>query len=407
MERTILHCDLNAFYASVEQLLHPELRGKAIAVCGSREERKGIVLTKSEQAKQYGVQTGEAIWQAKQKCPDLLIVPPDFSSYLHYSRLVRELYLQYTDCVEPFGSDECWLDVTGSRRLFGTGEEIAHKIRTRVKNETGLTISVGVSFNKIFAKLGSDLKKPDAVSVIPRNRFRTIVSPLPASAMLGVGRSTCRRLAQCGIFTIGDLAQTDVAFLERKFGKQGVMIWRYANGCDTAPVNPYALRPPVKSVGHGLTAPKDLENNQQVRRLMEFLTQDISHQLRQHRLAARSVQIVVKNPLLSSRQFQMQLETPTQSFRHLTEHAFSLFCRSYDWHLPVRAVTVRAIDLVDADAPIQHSLWTDMAKYEKQNRMELAVEQLRARYGTDCINLGSLTAYTRKNAHTPEPAYAR
>lgn len=403
MERTILHCDLNAFYASVEQLLHPELRGKAIAVCGSKEERKGIVLTKSEQAKQYGVQTGEALWQAKQKCPHLIIVPPDFGSYLHYSKLVQSLYLRYTDCMEPFGSDECWLDVTGSRRLFGNGEEIAHKIRTCVKEETGLTISVGVSFNKIFAKLGSDLKKPDAVSVIPRERFREIIGPLPASAMLGVGRATAQNLRKCGIRTIRELAETDVSFLERRFGKQGVMIWRYANGCDTAPVNPYNLRAPVKSVGHGLTMPKDLETNQEVRRLMEFLTQDISHQLRRHGLAAKSVQIAVKNPLLSSRQFQMPLETPTQSFRHLTEGAFSLFCRNYDWNLPVRAVTVRAIDLIDANAPMQYSLWTDITRYEKQNRIEQAIEQVRARYGTDCINLGSLT---EKREHTSPKTYA-
>lgn len=399
MERTILHCDLNAFYASVAQLIHPELRGKPIAVCGSREERKGIVLTKSEQAKLCGVQTGEAIWQAKQKCPQLIIVPPDFDSYLHFSALAQSLYLRYTDCVEPFGSDECWLDVTGSRRLFGTGEEIAHKIRTKIKEEIGLTISVGVSFNKIFAKLASDMKKPDAVTVIPHNRFREITSPLPVSAMLGVGRATNRQLAQCGIHTLGELAATDAGFLERRFGKQGVMIWRYANGCDIAPVNPYAMRAPVKSVGHGLTTPQDLETPLQVRRLMEFLTQDVSHQLRRHGLTAKGVQVAVKNPLLSTKQFQMQLETPTQSFRYLTEAAFTLFCRSYDWSLPVRAITVRAIDLIDAAAPIQHSLWTDVAQYEKQNRMELAIEQLRARYGTACIDLGSLTAPPKRQDH--------
>ena len=209
-QRAILHCDLNNFYVSVASRDNETLKGKPVAVGGSVEERHGIILAKSEEAKKFSVTTGEAIWQAKQKCPSLIIVPPDFKRYQHFSLMVRKIYERYTDLVEPFGIDECWLDVTGSRRLFGSEYEIAEKIRNDVKTETGLTISVGVSFNKIFAKLGSDLKKPDAVSVIPYDSFKEVVWGLDASCLLGVGRSTEKKLRELAIFTVGDLANTDV-----------------------------------------------------------------------------------------------------------------------------------------------------------------------------------------------------
>lgn len=208
-DRTILHCDMNNFYASVECLYNPALRGKPVAVGGDVEARHGIILAKNYEAKKYGVQTGEALWQAKQKCPGLTIVPPSFEKYLRFSRLAREIYGCYTDRIESFGLDECWLDLTGSERLFGGGKAVADKLRERIKFELGVTISVGVSHNKIFAKLGSDMKKPDATTVITRENYKDVVWPLPVSDLLFVGPATTRKLARYGIHTIGQLAQAD------------------------------------------------------------------------------------------------------------------------------------------------------------------------------------------------------
>ena len=261
MERTILHCDMNNFYASVECMLDPKLRGKPVAVGGDVENRHGIILAKNYEAKQYGVQTAEALWQAKQKCPNLIIVPPHYEEYLKYSRLAHSIYAEYTDRIEPYGMDEVWMDITGSTRLFGDGEKVANELRRRIKFELGLTISVGVSFCKVFAKLGSDMKKPDAVTIIPQDSFREVIWDLPASDMLGVGRSTEKLLSSYGIRTIGQLANAYPDMLERKLGKNGMMLVAFANGLDRSRVAPQDYEPPMKSVGHGITTVQDLENN--------------------------------------------------------------------------------------------------------------------------------------------------
>src|SRR5574344_2109906 len=259
MEKTILHCDMNNFYASVECMLDMSLRGKPVAVCGSVEERHGIVLAKNYPAKAFGVKTGEAVWQAKQKCKDLLIVPPHYDDYMRYSRRAREIYGTYTDLVEPFGMDECWLDISGGRYRKVDGEKTANEIREKIKFELGLTVSVGVSYNKIFAKLGSDMKKPDAVTVIPQDTFREKIWGLPAADLLGVGRATQRVLDSYCIRTIGDLAKTDPDFLNRRLGKNGIALWQYANGNDRSRVMNADFVSPVKSVGHGITTIEDLE----------------------------------------------------------------------------------------------------------------------------------------------------
>ena len=238
MEGTILHCDMNNFYASVECMLDMSLKGKAVAVGGDVENRHGIILAKNYEAKKYGVQTGEALWQARQKCRNLLIVPPHYEQYIKYSKLARQIYAEYTDLVEPYGMDECWLDVSGSIGIYGDGEKIANKIRERMKFELGLTISAGVSFNKIFAKLGSDMKKPDAVTVISKDSFREQIWQLPASDLLGVGRSTQKVLTLYGIKTIGDLANASPDLIERRLGKCGLMCIRYAKGEDISRVMP-------------------------------------------------------------------------------------------------------------------------------------------------------------------------
>lgn len=238
-ERVVLHSDLNNCYASIECMLDPSLRGKYVAVCGNTEERHGIVLAKNQLAKQRGVKTGDVIWEAKQKCPELTIVPPHMDQYLKYSKLVREIYLRYSPEVEAFGIDESWIELTGSPLLQRySGEEVAHQIRRTVKEETGLTVSVGVSFNKIFAKLGSDLKKPDAVTCISRESFKDQIWPLPASDLLYVGRATKAKLDRYGIYTIGQLAGASPDFLTMLLGKNGNMLWRFANGLDTSRVMP-------------------------------------------------------------------------------------------------------------------------------------------------------------------------
>ena len=385
MERCILHCDMNNFYASVECMLNPSLRGRPVAVCGETEERHGIVLAKNYEAKSYGILTGEPVVQARGKCPHLVVVPPHFEVYMEFSRKAKAIYDDYTDLVEPFGLDECWLDVTGSRRLFGSGEDIAHVIRGRITEELGLTISAGVSFNKVFAKLGSDMKKPDAVTVIPYECFREVIRGLPASDLLGVGRATAPKLAMLGIRTIGDLAQYPVECLKKKFGKCGEMLWRYANGLDDSPVvsrDPAALD---KTAGHGITTRRDLVADGDVWPVMLELAQDVGHRLHIYGKRATGVAIAIKDNRLATKQWQCALPYPTQSAFELAREAFSLFKRSYEWRCPIRAVTVRAIGLVAEDTPYQTDLFTDTALVVRREALDRTVEALRSKYGNGII----------------------
>ena len=259
MERAILHSDLNCFYASVEMMLDPALKGKAVAVCGSTEDRHGIVLAKSELAKKAGVKTGMVNWEARQCCRDLITVPPQYDQYLKYSKLTQAIYQRYTDLIESFGMDECWLDVSGSRRVFGEPMTIAEEIRQTVREELGLTVSIGVSFNKIFAKLGSDMKKPDAITEISEDSYKEKIWPLACSEMIYCGPATTKKLAGYGIHTIGDVAQTDPLFLKRLLGVNGLALWSYANGKDQSRVMHRDFVSPVKSIGHGITCVSDLE----------------------------------------------------------------------------------------------------------------------------------------------------
>lgn len=390
MERAVLHSDINNCYASIECLYDASLRGKPIAVGGSEETRHGIVLAKSEQAKACGVKTGDTIWQAKAKCRDLVIVPPHFERYQKYSALVRDIYRRYTDAIEPFGLDEAWLDVTGSQSLFGDSASIANEIRQTIRRESGLTVSVGVSFNKVFAKLGSDMKKPNAVTVIRKSNFREQIWNLPAGAMLGCGKSTVKRLNGYGVHTIGQLATCDIVFLKSLFGKMGEELWRYANGLDDSRVRPDGFKPVSKSVGHGTTCIYDLKEPQEVWLVMLSLSQEIGRRLHAENLAATAVQVGVKNSALFVRQFQRPVPLPTQSPMEIAQAAFKQFCEMYRWELPVRAVTVRAINLVCADAPLQTDLFSDFSRHERQERIDKTVLAIRSRYGKDGIFNGSL-----------------
>lgn len=390
MARNILHCDMNNFYASVECMLDPSLKKYPVAVCGSVEERHGIVLAKNYKAKAFNVQTGDAVWQAKEKCKDLVIVPPHYEEYIKYSRLARNVYERYTDQVEPYGMDECWLDITGTEMLFGSPERVANEIRETMKFELGLTISVGVSFNKIFAKLGSDMKKPDAVKVIAKETFREKIWGLPAADLLGVGRATQRVLNNYGIRTIGELANTNPDFLRSQLGKNGVALWNYANGNDLSLVAQKDFVSPVKSVGHGITTVKDLDTSEQVWLVFLELTQDIGHKLRVHGLSAEGVAIHIRDNTLYTKQWQTKIELPTQSPMIIAKRAFQLFEERYIWRNPIRSITIQAINLVPQDTPRQIGLFMDMEKIEKLEKLEKCIETIRERFGKDSIRNGAL-----------------
>lgn len=389
-DRAILHSDLNSFYASVETMLNPSLRGKAVAVCGSTEDRHGIVLAKSDRAKKAGVKTGMVNWEARQLCRDLIIVPPQYDQYLKYSKLTQAIYQRYTDMIEPFGMDECWMDVTASQGLYGEAMDIAEKIRRSVREELGLTVSIGVSYNKIFAKLGSDMKKPDAITQIRRDEMQEKVWPLDCSEMIYCGRATTAKLAKYGVHTIGQLAETDPAFLKRLLGVNGIALWNFANGTDTSRVMHKDFVSPVKSIGHGITCTSDLENEEEVWKVILALSQDIGHRLRLHGLAARTVQVAVRGNDLFGSQFQCKLPFTTQLPSEIAATAFRAFREHYRWGTKVRAVTVRGIELVPKDTPNQLSLFVDGAKLARREQLQDTIEELRGRFGTKAITYGSL-----------------
>lgn len=389
-ERAILHSDLNSFYASVEMMLNPRLRGKAVAVCGSTEDRHGIVLAKSELAKKAGVKTGMVNWEARQLCRDLIVVPPQYDQYLKYSKLTQTIYQRYTDLMEPFGMDECWLDVTGSRTVFGSAMQIAEDIRRTVREELGLTVSIGVSFNKIYAKLGSDMKKPDAITEIRRDTYKEQVWPLKVDEMIYCGRATTAKLAKYGIYTIGQLAAANPDFLKRLLGVNGLALWSYANGTDQSRVMHKDFVSPVKSIGHGITCVADLENNEEVKKVILALCQDISHRLRLHELAAKTVQVHVRGNDLFGSQFQCKLPFQTQLSTEIAATAYRAFREHYRWSTKVRAVTVRAIELVPQRTPDQLSLFVDHNRVQKKEKLENAVESIRSRFGKKAITYALL-----------------
>ena len=384
-ERIILHSDLNCFYASVEANENPELRGQAIAVCGSTEERHGIVLTASYPAKRRGVKTGMANWQAREACPGLICVPPHYDLYVKYSKLVRSIYLRYTDQMEPYGMDECWLDVSGNRRLQGGGTAIAEEIRKAVKKELGLTVSIGVSFNKVFAKLGSDMKKPDAVTALPREDWKGRIWPLPVSELLYVGPATTRKLMTRNILTIGDLAMTPPELLHSWFGKNGIVLWRFANGEDNSRVMRVNYEAPIKSVGHGITCSCDLRDHESVWRVMLELCQDIGHRLRLYDLSAQGVRVAVRGNDLSTSQYQAQLGYPSQSPMEIAQAARLLFQARYAWDTPVRALTVTGINLVPANQPVQLDMFGDEERRMRRQKLEDCVDEIRNRFGKRAI----------------------
>ena len=388
--RAILHSDMNSFYASVEMMLDPSLRGKAVAVCGSTENRHGIVLAKSQLAKKAGVKTGMVNWEARQRCPNLIMVPPQYDEYIKYSKLAHEIYYRYTDLVEPFGMDECWLDVSNTMYPYKSAMEIAEQIRTATREELGLTVSIGVSFNKIFAKLGSDMKKPDAITEITEENCREKVWPLAADEMIYCGPATMRKLENYGIHTIGQLAATPHNLLQNWFGVNGLALWRFANGYDQSRVMHKDFVSPVKSIGHGITCNADLENEEEVFKVMLELSQDVGHRLRVHGLAARGVQIWIRTNDLGGMQCQCKLPFRTQLPSEITAAGFKLFQDRYKWNQKVRAVCIRATDLVPKSNAEQMSIFVDNEKRDRRERLEDAIEELRGRFGKSAITYAVL-----------------
>ena len=390
-DRVILHCDGNSFFASVEAALNPAYRDVPMAVCGSTENRHGIVLAKNEIAKKYGIKTAETVYSAKKKCPNLVTVTPHHDKYLEFSQRVNEIYAKYTDLIEPFGIDESWLDVTASQKLFGSGEQIAELIREDVKKTIGITVSIGVSFNKVFAKLGSDYKKPDAVTVISRDNYCEIVSPLPVGDLLFIGKKTEGVLASMGIRTIGDLANASPDLLRMKLGKMGDMISRYARGEDDSPVA--SARDDAKSVGNGFTFRHDLVSKEECRVGIEFLSEEIGRRLRSIGMKCSTVQLSIKDDYLRTIQRQRTINPPTNISREVSARAYEILLAEWSEGKPIRMLTVTATGLVHAEsvceqldmfAPVNNT------QRDKNKKIEETIDRIRQKHGWSSVLAGSV-----------------
>ncbi len=403
-DRVILHCDCNSFFASVETALNPAYKGVPMAVCGSERDRHGIVLAKNELAKAYGIKTAETVWSAKKKCPNLVVAEPHYDAYVDFSRRANAIYARYTDMIEQFGIDESWLDVTSSRKLFGTGYEIAEKISRDIKNELGITVSIGVSFNKVFAKLGSDYKKPDAITVISRENMEQIVYPLPASTLLYVGERTAAALTSIGVRTIGDLARMSPDILSLKLGKAGEMLHRYAAGLDDNPVESHT-NDDAKSISNGFTFRHDLLGYEECRVGISYLSDEIGTKLRARGLKCCTVQITVKDEYLRSIQRQRQQSPPTDISSEIADTAFSILKSEWSPGRPIRMLTVTATNLIRDDSYAPQISMFDSAvdeSREKSKKKENAVDKIRQKFGNDSIIKGAIIDTDLGIYHAPE-----
>ena len=378
-DRLILHVDQNAFYASVEMLARPSLRTVPCAVAGDPVNRHGIVLAKNQLAKEAGVKTGEVIWQAKQKCPGLILVPPDYARYIYYSRLARSLYLEYTDRVEAFGIDECWLDLTGCPEKDGF--QAAEKIRIRMKKELGLTVSIGVSWNKIYAKLGSDLKKPDASTLISRANYQEVVYPLPVGDLLYVGPATRRKLQRIGIRTIGQMVEAGPDFLRSLFGVVGLSLHCFGAGLDRTPVAPSGQEVPIKSVGNSITTRHDLYTEEDIKAVTYMLTESVASRLREAGMAAQTVQVSLRDYQLFNFERQAPLAQATQLCSEIAPAAFQLIMAHFQKGQWIRSLGVRACKLVPLSRLRQVSFLPHEGRRQAILRLEDTLDGLRHRYG--------------------------
>ncbi len=390
MDRTVLHVDCNKFFASVECLHRPEIRHLPVAVGGDAEKRHGIVLTANQNAAKYGVKTAEPIWQAKQKCPDLVVVPPNYPLYVRFSKMAREIYSEYTDLIESFGLDECWLDVTSDVENGQSGYVIADKIRRQVKRELGITVSVGVSWNKIFSKLGSDYKKPDAVTVFSRENYKKLVYPLPARDLLYVGRATEKKLASRGIFTIGDIANSTIESLTSFLGKNGIMLHDFASGNEQTPVSHMNDSRNIKSIGNSVTAPRDLVSFEDINLTLMVLADSVARRLREHGMLCRNVSVWVRDANLSSFTRQTALDNPIGSSNALVKYGMKMIYASLNPPFCIRSIGIAASDLCPLDQSVQFDIFGNAQKEEKEKTIEETVDRLKFRFGSGCVKRASL-----------------
>lgn len=406
MDRVILHVDCNKFYASVECLYHPELRDKPVVVGGSEKDRHGIVLTKNEIAAKFGIKTAEPLWKAREKCPGLVVVPPNYPLYMEFSKLANQIYSEYTDQIEPFGLDESWLDVTGSQQLFGSGYQIANEIRERIKSELGITVSIGVSFNKIFAKLGSDFKKPDAVTVFSRENYMETVWKLNVEEMLFVGNATKKKLNHYSIKTIGDLAKADIDFLKKILGKNGEILHTNANGNENSRVKLMSFTTPCKSIGNSTTTPRDMLTNQDAKLVLTVLADSVARRMRQQDVKAKTVTVHFRDTDLSSFTRQERLENCTNISSEILQKAMEILVNNYNWHAPLRSIGITVSGFDESDDPVQMDLLGKQKDRLKKEKIEKTIDQLRSRFGTNCIKSASvlndkeLTSFNPHDDHT-------
>ncbi len=386
VDKVILHCDLNNFYASVEQLSHPELDGLPIAVSGNPEARHGIVLAKNMLAKNAGVTTGEPLWSARRKCPDIVFVPPHFDEYVRISKEVFAIYTEFTDRVESFGLDECWLDVTASVRLLGDGKTIADKIRETVKARTGLTISVGVSFTKVLAKLGSDLKKPDATVVLSRENYMDIIGNMPPSVLIMIGSRTATKLHDLGITTVRRLAEADRDLLRSRFGIIADKMSDAARGVETGEVSLYYSTRTPKSVSHGTTTPRDMTSEEDARTVIYALSELVAMRLRRYSMTAGGVSLYIRRSDLSGTSRQCVLPRSTSNATDIAEGAMKLLAEMHTFPAPLRALSVGATRLSDGSTE-QLSLFDDEYA-EREDKLEKCVDSIRGKYGYKAMKRG-------------------
>ncbi len=390
MNRVILHCDCNSFFASVECFFNPKLKNLPMAVCGDPENRHGIILAKNELAKKYGVKTAETIQQAKEKCPNLVLAKSHYTAYREFSKKVNEIYLRYTDFVEPFGIDESWLDVTNSVKIFGSGYEIAERIRKEVKEEIGITVSIGVSFNKVFAKLGSDYKKPDAVTVIDENNYKNIVFPLDVSSLLYVGRRSAVTLKEMGIRTIGELANFRQDILSQKLGKMGILLYEYANGIDESPVVRWGEQEEIKSVGNGLTFRRDLSGENDIKTAVTALCDTVCERMRRYGVKCTTVAVQIKNPNFKTVSKQCGLDFPSNTSAEIKVKALQLFKEVWGFRAPVRSITITGSNLVDDNGDAQMSLFGEDCGMQRHGDIDKTMDSIREKYGHSAIKFASV-----------------
>ncbi len=396
--KDILHCDLNSFFASVECLKRPELKNVPMAVCGDPKIRHGIILAKNEIAKKYDIKTAETIYQAQKKCPDLVLVQGMHSDYVKYSKLVNNIYIKYTDRVEPCSIDESYLDVTESKSLFGSAYDIAYKIKEEVKNTLGLTISVGVSYNRVLAKMGSDFKKPDAITVFNKNNFKKFLWGRPVSELMLVGKSTYRVLNQMRIYTIGDLANYDVVKLTKKLGKLGNTIYNYANGVDSDVVSIYEEKFEPKSVSKGITLKEDTDDIEFLVGVIKMLSGYIANSLRKKKLRCSVVSIIYKDEYFAITNRQKQIGK-TDLYQDISKAAILLLKENYTKNVKIRTITVAVSNLVSDNDEVQLFMFDEAyvdSKNEKIEKATLALDDIIEKYGDDKINFASILKNNNK-----------